>query len=66
MPKLQAATIETLKDPVPINRQYSGEFLAIFGDKDSIRALENAVTNEKDSTTRQYLEESLRRAEARF
>jgi HEAT repeat protein len=66
MPKLQASLVEGLKDPAPMNRQYASECLSVFGNRDSLRELENAVANEKDPTTRQHLEENLRRAKARF
>jgi hypothetical protein len=64
LPKLQPFLQNELRDLSPINRRYAGECIFMFGDLDSVRALEKATADEKDETTRAHLEESLKRAKA--
>jgi HEAT repeat protein len=65
-PRIRAILSDALRDPTPINRQYAGECLSVLGDRDSIPALESAITVEKDLPTRLHLEENLKRLKARL
>jgi HEAT repeat protein len=66
LPKLQTILLNELRDTSPINRQYSSECISVLGDANSIPALENAISVEKDQRTRHHLEENLKRIKARL
>jgi HEAT repeat protein len=60
--KLQPFLQDELRDFSPMNRRYAGECIFMFGDADSKLALREAVSSERDETTRVHLEESLKRS----
>jgi HEAT repeat protein len=66
LPKLQTILVNELRDTSPINRQYASECISVLGDANSIPALENAISNERDQSTRLHLEENLKRTKARL
>lgn len=66
LPKLQTILLNELRDTSPINRQYASECISVLGDANSIPALENAISVEKDQPTRLHLEENLKRIKARL
>jgi HEAT repeat protein len=66
LPKLQTILLNELQDISPINRQYAGECISVFGDANAIPALEAAISVEKNQPTRFHLEENLKRIKTRL
>lgn len=61
--KLRQILSKELQDEVPMNRQYAGECLSIYGDAGSISAMQYAIATESEKPTRQSLEQNLLRLE---
>ena len=64
--ELREVLVASLSDPAPINRQYAGESLYIFGDCSTIRAFQRAVQVEKEEKTKDHMQDDLTRLQARL
>lgn len=66
LPRLRTVLLNELRDASPMNRLYASECISVFGDANSVPALESAIAAERDRTTRLHLEENLDRLKARL
>lgn len=66
LPRLRTILLKELRDASPMNRQYASECISVFGDANSIPALNSAIRAEKYRATRLHLEENLDRLKARL
>ncbi len=65
-PRVRKYLYIVLRDPAPINRQYAGDCLSLYGNKSSKAVLAQAIAREQDQPTKAHLVENLKQLQMRL